>query len=158
MEIGNIGSKSVNNIIGNAVQSSDKTSDSSFEAKLRNAMENKDDKQLKEACQQFESIMLGMLYKQMKATVPKSDFMKDDSSTEIFQSMLDDELVDAASKRSSLGIADVLYKQLSGQYGIYGSNKAAAGGSVTNEAAGDKAAESKISEDKASEAKVSEVE
>jgi flagellar protein FlgJ len=119
MEIGNVGSKSVNNIISSTVQSSEKNSDSSFEAKLRSAMENKDDKQLKEACQEFEGVMLGMLYKQMKATVPKSEFMEGDSSTEILQSMLDDELVNVASKRSSLGIADIMYKQLSRQYETY---------------------------------------
>ncbi|NLC69198.1 MAG: hypothetical protein GX754_10565, partial [Clostridiaceae bacterium] len=42
-----------------------------FEEKLKRAMENKDEKMLKEACRQFEELFLQVLYKQMKATVPR---------------------------------------------------------------------------------------
>lgn len=45
-----------------------------FEAKLKRAMENKDEKALKEACQQVEEIFLQMMYKQMKATIPNLNY------------------------------------------------------------------------------------
>jgi len=90
-------------------------SDTSFEENLRSAMEKKDDKALKEACTQFEGILLEIMYKQMKATVPKSSLFPKDSGTEFFESMLDEKLVENASKTNSLGLADLLYKQLSKQ-------------------------------------------
>lgn len=55
------------------------------------------------------------MYKQMKATVPKSSLFPKDSGTEFFESMLDEKLVENASKTNSLGLADLLYKQLSKQ-------------------------------------------
>lgn len=90
-------------------------SDASFEENLRSAMERKDEKALKEACNQFEGILLQMMYKQMKATVPKSSLFPEDAGTEFFESMLDDKLVENASQTSGIGLADLLYKQLSKQ-------------------------------------------
>lgn len=95
-----------------AYNAKSKASDDSFEAHLKTAVEKKDDKELKNVCREFEGIILNMMYKQMKATVPQSEFMPEDSGREIFQSMLDDKLVEEASKSGSLGLADLLYKQL----------------------------------------------
>lgn len=145
MEIGSVNNKGINSYIDKAAQSSGEITGESFEARLKSAMDKKDDKELKNVCQQFESIMLGMVYKQMKATIPKSDFLKDDSSVEIFQSMLDDELVETASKRGSLGLADTMYKQLSRQLGT--TQKTAASTSTdTAGAAGVKATDVKAEE------------
>lgn len=105
------------NMAGNAVQSAERSSDDTFAKKLEEAARKNDDKALKEACQEFESIMLSMLYRQMKATVIKSDLVEEDPGMEIFQSMEDDELMNRASKTGSFGLAESLYKQLSRQYG-----------------------------------------
>lgn len=120
MDIGNIGSNPLGSNIGsqpagNAMQSAQKAQDDSFEKRLAEAVNSKDDKELKSACQQFESIMLDMMYKQMKATVIKSDLIEPDPGTEIFQSMLDENLMEQASKTGSFGLAESLYKQLSRQ-------------------------------------------
>ena len=114
MDIGQIsGSMSNNLITGSASQAAESAGDDSFEKQLQAAVANKDDKALKSACQQFEAIMLNMMYKQMKATVQKSDLMPSDPGTDIFESMLDDSLMDQASKTGSFGLAESLYKQLS---------------------------------------------
>jgi flagellar protein FlgJ len=115
--IGSITGSIAQNITGNAVQSAEQSSDDTFARKLEEAAKNKDDKALKQACQEFESIMLSMMYKQMKATVVKSDLMEKDPGMDIFQSMEDDELMKQASKTGSFGLAESLYKQLSRQYG-----------------------------------------
>lgn len=83
-----------------------------FEEKLKRAMENKDEKALKETCQQFEELFLQMMYRQMKATVPKSGLFSENISTEIFDSMLDESLMKEASKANGVGLADMMYKQL----------------------------------------------
>ncbi|GAE87250.1 rod-binding protein [Acetivibrio straminisolvens] len=103
-----------NKYFNSSIQSSSvKSSDDDFEKRLQNALENKDEKELKKACKEFEGILLEIVYKQMKATVPKSDFIPADPGREIFEDMLDEELVKESNGRINLGLADSLYKQLS---------------------------------------------
>lgn len=102
----------INNLTSGAVQSAGQAEDNSFEARLNAAMGKSDDKELKNVCQQFESIMLDMMFKQMKTTIIKSDLIEEDAGREIFQSMLDENLMEQASKTGSFGLAETLYKQL----------------------------------------------
>jgi|GEM_PF-362214 len=143
--IGSITGNLTQNITGNAVQSAAQSSDDTFARKLEEAAKKNDDKALKEVCQEFESIMLSMLYKQMKATVVKSDLMEEDPGMDIFQSMEDDELMKQASKSGSFGLAESLYKQLSKQYGkaVYDTGEAgAADNAVKSSEAADNGADS----------------
>ncbi len=112
MDIAGIGDYYVKSAIDSSIN---KASDDSFQQRLEKVMDQSDEKALKEACQDFESMMLNILYKQMKATVPKSDLLPRDTGGDIFESMLDEKLVEEASKSGSVGLADVLYKQLSKQ-------------------------------------------
>ncbi len=61
--------------------------------------------------------MLGMIYKSMRATIIKSDLVEQDPGTDIFESMLDDSLMEQASETGSFGLAEALYRQLSKQSG-----------------------------------------
>ncbi len=92
----------------------DGAADASFAGALRKAYDEGDKKQLKEVCEQFESIMMSMMYKQMKSTVPESSFIERSQGMDIFEDMLDDELMNRASTRG-LGLADLMYRQLSRQ-------------------------------------------
>ena len=70
-------------------------------------------KKLREACQGFEAMFLSMMYKQMRATVPDNElFGKKSNALEIFEDMRDTELMNAAAKSGGIGIADMMYKQL----------------------------------------------
>lgn len=111
MDISKINNNGIDNTLSNA---KNKAADSDFEKHLNNAVEKNDDKELKKVCRDFEGIILKMLYKQMKATVPKAELIPESMGTEIFNSMLDDQLMEEAAKGSGQGgLADVLYKQLS---------------------------------------------
>ena len=88
--------------------------DADFEAALKKAFDDGDKEKLKEACAQFESILLQNLYKQMKATLPKGGLFEESNARNIFQDMLDEELMKQCSIRG-VGIADMMYKQLSAQ-------------------------------------------
>lgn len=94
------------------------SNDAGFEAKLKAAIEKNDQKELKNVCKQFEGIMLDIMFKSMKATINKSDLITEDPGTEIFQEMLDEKMMEEASKISTFGLADSLYKQLSKQTSI----------------------------------------
>ena len=70
-------------------------------------------KKLREACQGFEAMFLSMMYKQMRATVPESElFGKKSNAIEIFEDMRDTELMNSVAKSGGIGIADMMYKQL----------------------------------------------
>lgn len=110
MDISKINDKSVNN----TMQSSrTKVSDDQFEQRLKSAIENKDEKELKKVCKDFEGMLLGIVYKQMKATIPKTNLIPGDPGRDVFEGMLDDKLTEEASKNTNYGLADQLYKQLS---------------------------------------------
>ncbi len=91
--------------------------DKSFEEKLKAAMEKNDQAELKKVSKQFEGIMLDILFKQMKATINRSDLVERDPGSDIFESMLDESLMEKASQVSTFGLADSLYKQLSRRAG-----------------------------------------
>jgi flagellar protein FlgJ len=117
MDIGKIDSNIMSSVVKNAGNAAAQSASDDFAARLEAAARNNDDKELKKACQEFEAIMLDMIYKQMKATVIKSDLVETEPGREIFESMLDEELTSEAAKAGGLGLADSLYKQLSRQYG-----------------------------------------
>jgi len=117
VDIGKINSNSINDIARNAQSSVAQSSDSSFEQKLNAAVAARDEEKLKKACQEFEAIMLDMMYKQMKATIIRSNLIEKDAGSEIYESMLDEELMAGASKTGSFGLAEMLYKQLSRNFG-----------------------------------------
>lgn len=101
-----------NNLINNTIESKKSmTTLESFEMRLQEAMESKNPRELKKACQEFESIFLDIMYRQMKSTIPKSDLIPSDAGREIFDSMLDEQYMSEASKSGSLGLADMLYRQ-----------------------------------------------
>ena len=54
-----------------------------------------------------------MMYKQMRATVPEGGlFGKKSNALEIFEDMRDTEMMNAAAKSGGIGIADMMYQQL----------------------------------------------
>ncbi len=112
MDIAKISNMYIDNSISTAKNA---VGDTSFEKSLIDAVEKKDDEALKKVCTEFEGILLQMMYKQMKATVSKASLIPKDSGSEYFESMLDDQMVENASKTNSLGLGDLLYKQLSKQ-------------------------------------------
>ena len=73
----------------------------------------KRDKELKEACKGFEAMFLSMMYKSMRSTVPENTLFGENSAQKIFQDMYDQKLMDNVADTNSVGIADMLYKQLS---------------------------------------------
>jgi flagellar protein FlgJ len=96
-----------------AQDSISKAETDSFESKLKLAMTAQDDEKLKDACVQFEELMLGIMYKQMKATVQRSDLTEADPGRETFEQWQDDALMKEIAKNGSFGLADMMYKQLS---------------------------------------------
>ncbi len=69
--------------------------------------------ELKKACRMFESLYLQMLWKSMRRTVDKTGLMDGGFGEEIFTDLLDQAVSDRFVEGGSMGIADMLEKQLS---------------------------------------------
>lgn len=117
MQINGLGS---GNLANNATVS--KATNTDFAAKLESAAKqlpsDKDDQKLRATCKEMESVFLNYMLTQMRSTVPKVTLMGDNSKTDIMQSMLDGELSKNMAQAGGIGIADMIYRQLSqGQNG-----------------------------------------
>lgn len=84
-----------------------------FQEALEKAMIEKDDKKLKEACEEVEAYMLSSLFKQMKKStemgerlIPKSDY------EEMFEEQVIDEQCKNMAKAGGVGLAESMYKQM----------------------------------------------
>ena len=71
----------------------------------------KTDEELKSLALQFESIFVHYLMKSMRDTVPKSGLLSSFSS-DMYQSMFDQELAGEVSRQKGIGLADSLYRDL----------------------------------------------
>jgi len=92
-----------------------KVNENSFKYALESAFNEQDEQKLRQVCRDFESLFINMMYKQMRATIPKSELLPDNLARQTFEGMLDEELAKEASKGKGIGLGEMLYKQLSAQ-------------------------------------------
>lgn len=110
MEIKGIGSELTSLYSGNAAS---QASETQFKDVFEKALEQKDDAKLREACDQFEAYFVQQLFKEMRKTIPQGGLFENSNERGIYEGMLDEEYSNVISKRSSTGISNALYKQLS---------------------------------------------
>ena len=79
------------------------------------AAKSQQDKELKEACKGFEAMFLNMMYKEMRATVPENSLFGESNAQKIFRDMHDEKLMENVADGGGVGLADLLYRQLSPQ-------------------------------------------
>lgn len=84
----------------------------SFKETLRSVSENSDDAKLKQACQEMEAYFVKDMFVKMRNTIVKSELVKQESSSKIYEDMLDQEYSNLISKRGDLTISDMLYQEL----------------------------------------------
>jgi flagellar protein FlgJ len=94
-----------NNDIGNLAL------DSQGLDKLRLQAKQSPEKALQGAAQQFEQVFLNMMLKSMREATPQ-DTMLDNDQTKMFTGMLDQQLSQSISTGHSVGLADVMVRQL----------------------------------------------
>jgi len=77
-----------------------------------------DQESLRRICQEFESVFTAYLLKSMRRTIPKNEWATGGSnsngfSKDVYLSMMDENIASAVSKSNGIGLAAVLYRQLS---------------------------------------------
>ncbi len=73
----------------------------------------RNDPKLWATCEEMESIFMGKMLKEMRKTVHKGELFHGGRPEEIFEDMLYDEYALNVSKNTNVGIASMLYDQLS---------------------------------------------
>ena len=71
-----------------------------------------DDKKLLKVCQDFESIFVQQLLKEMRKTVPKDGFLPESNEQSIYKSMFDEEIANKIAGQGTLGLAETLFEQI----------------------------------------------
>ena len=72
----------------------------------------RDRKALRKSCQDFEAIFVQSLFKAMRKTVPESELFTENTATELYRDMLDQEIATTISQRQSIGLAEQMYRQM----------------------------------------------
>lgn len=87
-----------------------------IEKNKTNKIENKEKEDLKKVSQDFEALFLKKLFDEMDKTVDRKNSLFDGGNAEeIFRGMLNDERAKSISKSGGIGLADLIYKQLSSE-------------------------------------------
>ncbi len=109
MEIGSDALSAMNRMTVSNAGSSGTSRVSSLERDLQ----THDDKKIKQACSDFESILIKQMLDSMRKTVPKNSLIGGGMAEDIFEDMIYNEYAKKMSKTGDFGIKDILYKQLS---------------------------------------------
>ena len=72
---------------------------------------NKTNEEIKSLSHQFESIFVHQLLKSMRSTVQKSGLF-DSHATQMYESLYDEEMANLMTEKRSIGLADIVYKDL----------------------------------------------
>lgn len=99
--------------LNNAKQLSNEQKTDDFKNILESAKASRDDERLQATCKQFESVFVNMLMKSMRKTIADGGLIEKSHAREMFESMLDEELSKEVSKEQGIGLAKMMYQQLS---------------------------------------------
>lgn len=78
------------------------------------------DKELMDACKQFESYFLEQMFKEMMKTIPENEETSSSNSTmlDYFKDEMIQKVAADSTEKQSLGLAQMLYEQMKRNYGI----------------------------------------
>ncbi len=105
----------INNNIYNqlTISKQDKVTNTSFEDSLKQAVEEQDEKALREACREFEEYFANQMFQEMRKTVHSGGLIPKSQGEEIFEDMLYEEYSKEIAKGQGIGITQMMFEQLS---------------------------------------------
>lgn len=77
------------------------------------AVSAKEQQKLRKTCQDMESVFINLMFNNMRNTVQRSELLPESMGEKIMRSMLDQEMATKMSQAGGIGLADLLYRQLS---------------------------------------------
>lgn len=79
---------------------------------VNNPLAKQEEEKLQKACDDFSTLFVSMLWKEMRNTIPENDFLPKSTAEKIFQEMMDNELSKEMAKNQGFGLSRTLYEQL----------------------------------------------
>ena len=73
------------------------------------------DADLEKASEQFETMLLNFMIREMRATVPESTLFPPSMTEEIFTGMLDEQIAEKMAQNGGIGISRMIFNQLKGK-------------------------------------------
>ncbi|MEQ8172351.1 MAG: rod-binding protein [Candidatus Eremiobacterota bacterium] len=70
------------------------------------------DMALKKQCQEFESVLIGQMFKQMRPKADEEDMFGNTKDREMFNEMLDGERAKIWAQEGGIGLASVMFQQM----------------------------------------------
>jgi len=71
-----------------------------------------EDMALKKQCQEFESVLIGQMFKQMRPKADEEDMFGSTKEREMFNEMLDGERAKVWAQEGGIGLANVMFQQM----------------------------------------------
>ncbi len=84
----------------------------SLESKLEHLKKNGDEAAIRKFSEDFEALFVQRLMKEMRKSVPKGGLMEKSLSMEWFEEMFDEAVAKEISAGESIGMAQIIYEQL----------------------------------------------
>lgn len=122
MKIEGIGTGNLNNTLEQANLSKQTAQTTAFSEKLQQECNKlatsgtqkseQEQLKLKKTCQDMESVFINLMLSNMRNTVQRSELLPESTGEKIMRSMLDQEMATKMSKAGGIGLAQLLYEQL----------------------------------------------
>lgn len=84
----------------------------SIRSHLQPQAKNKKSEKIQKACQDFESLFIHYMMKEMRQTVPQDQLFGGGQAESLYTNMLDAEVAKKISSQRGVGLAPMLYDQL----------------------------------------------
>jgi flagellar protein FlgJ len=82
------------------------------DAAVNNEEKSRQEKKLRKACADFESIFLYQMFKTMRNTIPQSGLTNKMTGKDTYQMMMDQKISEELAKKGGMGLQGVLFNQL----------------------------------------------
>ena len=104
---------SISPIVNGIVPNTSNADGEKFDKLLDGIKNEKDSAKLEKACRDLEGVFVSMVFKQMNGSVQKGGLVDEGYAGGMFREMLSEKYAEEAVKGNGIGIAKVLFKQLS---------------------------------------------
>jgi len=73
----------------------------------------RDDAALRETCEEFEAVMVQLMFKTMRSSEVDSGLIEKDAASDVYRDLFDGEVARELAHKQSMGLGHMIYQQLS---------------------------------------------
>ncbi len=84
-------------------------------AQTHKAIDDRTRQRLQHATKEFESLLVGYMLKSMRSSVKSSEMFGDSYGGDVLEGLFDGQMAQHVSRNSSLGLAEMLYRRMTGE-------------------------------------------